>query len=85
MALFKDFGFQYSVFLNHFQFDILENRDLSKKCRKLYGTDMERNVSCGRMGGKYLIMWMRGSCCRNTVIIRKIEVLMDLETEEIVT
>ncbi len=46
---------------------------------------MERNVSCGRMGGKYLIMWMRGSCCRNTVIIRKIEVLMDLETEEIVT
>lgn len=52
----KNFGFQYSVFLNHFQFDILGNRDLSKKWRKLYGTDMERNVS----GGKYLIIWMRG-------------------------
>lgn len=30
MALFKDFGFQYSVFLNHFRFDILRNRALSK-------------------------------------------------------
>ena len=30
-ALFKDFGFQYSVFLNHFQFDILGNRNLKEK------------------------------------------------------
>ena len=76
MALFKDFGFQYSVFLNHFQFDILENRDLSKKWRKLYGTDMERNVSGGKSSTERAAM-------PNSY--QEIEVLMDFETEEIVT